>query len=60
MADVLTLGQQQINSSALSGAIEIGDTFTATTCSKCDNPTLDSALKQVPLPFVTTFIMGAY
>ena len=74
MADVLTLGQQQISSSALSGPRDQWH-FPATTCSKWDNPTLDSALKQAKkdvttpelalliwyeLPLVTTFIVGAY
>ena len=53
MADVLTQGQQQIISSALSGPIEISGTSPATTCSECDNLRLDSALKQAKKDVIT-------
>ena len=46
MADVLILGQQQINSSALSGPIEISGTFQQQLTPKWDHSTCDSVLKQ--------------
>ena len=45
MADVLTLVQQQINRSAIRSNRDQWH-FPATTCSKWENPTLDSDLKQ--------------
>ena len=53
MPDVFTLGQQQINSSALSGPIAISVTFQQQLVPKWDNPTLDSALKQAKRDVIT-------
>ena len=64
MADVLTLGQQQINSSALSGPIEISGTFQQQLVPTGMVLTLLRLLYQsgisAPLPLVATFIVGTY